>query len=122
MRRKGNVIARVIENVRAGTLEAFVNEAVSDKVSLLCTDQWIGYKHLSAKFPHATVDHAKGQYVIGAVHTQTIEGFWSIFKRGIVGSFHKVSAKYLPLYVAEFQFRYNNRFNDDIFGSAIEGV
>ena len=41
--------------------------------------------------------------------------------RGIVSSFHKVSAKYLPLYIAEFQFRYNNRFNDDIFGTAIEG-
>jgi hypothetical protein len=38
---------------------------------------------------------------------------WSIFKRGIVGSFHKISAKYMPLYVAEFQFHYNNRFNDD---------
>jgi hypothetical protein len=68
------------------TLEAFVNEAVSNKVRLLCTDKWVGYKHLGVKFPHATVDHAKGQYVVGAVHTQTIEGFWSIFKRGIVGS------------------------------------
>jgi len=115
------VIARVINNVRASTLVAFVNEAVSEKVSLLCTDQWIGYRGLDKTYPHATVDHAKGQYVVGAVHTQTIEGFWSIFKRGIVGSFHKVSAKYMPLYVAEFQFRYNNRFNDDIFGAAIEG-
>jgi IS1 family transposase len=120
-RRKGNVIARVIENVRQATLEAFVNEAVSEKVSLLCTDQWVGYKHLGEKFNHGTVDHAKHQYVVGAVHTQTIEGFWSIFKRGIVGSLHKVSRKYMPLYVAEFQFRYNNRFNDDIFGAAIEG-
>lgn len=57
----------------------------------------------------------------GAVHTNTIEGFWSIFKRGIVGSFHKISAKYMPLYVAEFQFRYNNRSNADIFGTAIGG-
>jgi hypothetical protein len=121
VRRKGNVIARVIQNVSAMTLEAFVNEAVSEKVSLLCTDQWTGYRNLKKTFPHATVDHAKHQYVVGAVHTQTIEGFWSIFKRGIVGSFHKVSAKYLPLYVAEFQFRYNNRFNDDIFSAAIEG-
>jgi hypothetical protein len=96
-------------------------EAVSEKVSLLCTDQWIGYKGLDKKFPHETVDHAKHQYVVGAVHTQTIEGFWSIFKRGIVGSFHKVSAKYLPLHIAEFQFRYNNRFNGDIFRTAIEG-
>ena len=62
-----------------------------------------------------------GEYVVGAVHTNTIEGFWSIFKRGVVGTFHKVSHKYLPLYVAEFQFRYNNRENDDIFGEAIRG-
>ena len=71
--------------------------------------------------PTASVDHGIGQYVVGAIHTNTIEGFWSIFKRGIVGTFHKVSNKYLPLYVAEFQFRYNNRMNADIFGSAIEG-
>ena len=62
-----------------------------------------------------------GQYVVGAVHTNTIEGFWSIFKRGVVGTFHKVSAKYMPLYVAEFQFRYNNRSNPDIFGATIGG-
>lgn len=119
--RKGNVVARVIANVQASTLTEFVRESVSTKVSLLCTDQWVGYKHLNKEFPHATVDHARGQYVIGAVHTQTIEGFWSIFKRGVVGSFHKVSKKYLPLYIAEFQFRYNNRLNDDIFGEAIKG-
>ncbi len=121
VKRKGNVIARVIENVRATTLEAFVHEAVSHKVSLLCTDQWVGYKHLGKEYPHGVVDHSKGQYVIGAVHTNTIEGFWSIFKRGVVGTFHKMSAKYMPLYVAEFQFRYNNRFNPDIFGAAIGG-
>jgi ISXO2-like transposase domain len=53
--------------------------------------------------------------------SNTIEGFWSIFKRGVVGTFHKVSAKYMPLYVAEFQFRYNNRMNPDIFGAVIGG-
>jgi transposase-like protein len=121
VRRKGNVIARVIDSVRSSTLQAFVNEAVSEKVSLLCTDQWVGYKGLDSNYPHATVDHARHQYVVGAVHTQTIEGFWSIFKRGIVGSFHKVSAKYMPLYVAEFQFRYNNRQNPNIFDVVIGG-
>jgi len=45
----------------------------------------------------------------------------ALSKRGVVGTYHKVSRKYLPLYVAEFQFRYNNRFNADIFGTAIEG-
>lgn len=117
--RKGNVVARVIENVKATTLEAFIRESVPDRVRLLVTDQWVGYKHLGKDFLHETINHAKGDYVIGAVHTNTIEGFWPILKRGVVGKFHKVSRKYLPLYVAKFQFRYNNRKNADIFGSAI---
>jgi IS1 family transposase len=101
-------------------LEAFVRETVSHKVSLLCTDQWVGYKHLT-DYPHAVIERSNGQYVIGAIYTQTIEGFRSIFKRGVVGTFHKMSRKYTPLYVAEFQFRYNNRENTDIFGTAIKG-
>jgi transposase-like protein len=119
--RKGNVVARVVANVNSATLTAFVREAVAHKVSLLCTDQFPGYNPLDKDYPHATIDHARGQYVIGAIHTQTIEGFWSIFKRGVVGTFHKMSRKYMPLYVAEFQFRYNNRENADIFGTAIKG-
>ena len=111
----------MVANVQASTLEAFVQETVSHKVSLLCTDQWTGYSRLGKDFPHATVDHARGEYVVGAIHTQTIEGFWSIFKRRVVGTFHKMSRKYMPLYVAEFQFRYNNRENADIFGTAING-
>ena len=70
-------------------------------------------------FPHEFVRHSRKEYVVGAVHTQTIDGFWSLIKRGIMGTFHKVSAKYLPLYVAEFEFRYNNRNNRDIFGTAV---
>jgi IS1 family transposase len=116
--RKGNVVARVIANTTKETLHAFINEAVSNKVSLICTDQYGPYQSLPPR-RHRMVDHSKRQYVVGAVHTQTIEGFWSLVKRGMVGTFHKVSAKYLPLYVAEFEFRYNNRNNDDIFGAAI---
>ncbi len=52
---------------------------------------------------------------------RAVEGFWSMFKRGIVGTFQKMSAKYMPLYVAEFQFRYNNRFNANMFGTASSG-
>jgi hypothetical protein len=70
---------------------------------------------------YGVVDHSKGQYVIGAIHTNTIEWFWSIFNRGGIGTVHKMSAKYTPLYVAEFQFRYNNRENKDIFGRAFGG-
>ncbi len=49
----------------------------------------------------------------GAIHTTTIESFWSILKRGVLGTYHQVSRKYLSLYVAEFQFRYNHRMNED---------
>lgn len=121
VKRKGNVIARVVYGVDQTEIENFVRETVSNKVSLLCTDAYSAYNGLDKKYPHGVVDHGIGQHVVGAIHTNTIEGFWSIFKRRIVGTFHKVSRKYLPLYVAEFQFRYNNRFNDDIFGTAIAG-
>jgi len=119
VQRKGNVVARVIEHFDRDTLVGFIREAVSNKVSLIATDDLRAYEGLDAEFPHGFVRHKAKEYVVGAVHTNTIEGFWSIFKRGVVGTFHKVSAKYMPLYVAEFQFRYNNRQNPDIFGSAI---
>ncbi len=121
VKRKGNVIARVVSKVTRSSLERFVNEAVSTRVSLLCTDDYSGYNRLRYRYPHGVVNHSAGKHVIGAIHTQTIEGFWSLIKRGVVGTFHKVSKKYLPLYVAEFQFRYNNRENADIFGAAIKG-
>jgi transposase-like protein len=117
--RQGNVVARVIDNVRADTLTQFVRETVSDKVSLLVTDEWVGYNRIWDEFPSAVIQHTKGEYVVGAIHTNTIEGFWSLIKRGVMGTFHKVSRKYLPLYVAEFEFRYNNRHNPDIFGEAV---
>ena len=123
--RKGNVVARVIDRVNGRTVGMFMNEAISTKVSLISHDDFKGYHHLDVhphfKGLHAAVNHSKGQYVVGAIHTNTIEGFWSLVKRGIVGNYHKVSRKYLPLYIAEFQFRYNNRHNPDIFGTAVGG-
>lgn len=62
--------------------------------------------------------HGAGEYVCGAIHANTIEGFWSIVKHGTIGIFHKVSREYLHLYVNEF--RYNQRKNADIFGAAIK--
>lgn len=117
--RGGKVVAKVIDNVDTETLDKFVRETVSEKVSLLSTDDNSGYRYLDHWFNHGVVHHAIGEYVVGAVHTNTIDSFWSMIKRGIVGTFHKVSKKYLQLYVAEFEFRYNNRKNPDIFGAAI---
>ncbi len=120
--RKGNVVARMVEHADQPTYEKFVREAVSDRVSLVSTDEAAGYRRLrKLGYPHETVDHKAEEWVRGNVHTNTIEGFWSLLKRGVVGTYHKVSKKYLPLYLAEFQFRHNNRRNPDIFGSAVAG-
>jgi hypothetical protein len=88
---------------------------------LLASDKLAVYHGLISGFRHGTVDHKAGQYVVRALHMNTIEGCFSLVKRGIVGSYHKVSRKYLPLYIAEFQFRYANGTNADIFGEAIRG-
>lgn len=89
-------------------------------VSLLATDERRGCLGLH-QYNHQAATHSARQYIVGAIHTNTIEDFWSIFKRSIAGSYYKVSQKYVPLYIAECQFKYNNRFNENIFGAAIEG-
>lgn len=120
--RKGNVVCQIIENVQAGTLHKFVRKVVSDAVELVATDENPGYQYLrDIGYLHETVRHSMGEYVRGQVHTANLDSFWSLFKRGIMGSFQHVSKKYLPLYLAEFQFRHNNRKNLDIFGEAIAG-
>lgn len=117
--RNGKVVARVIDSVDSATLKGFVRQTVSDKVSLLVTDEWVGYKGLEFEYPHAVIRHTHNQYVVGAVHTQSIESFWSLIKRGIIGNFHKVSEHYLPLYVSEFEFRHNMRGTADPFREII---
>jgi hypothetical protein len=115
-----NAKARLIERTDAAILNLFVNETLSHKASLLSTDDHQGYRHLDKTIPHRMMHHRAGEYVCGAIHTNTIEGFWSIVKRGIVGTFHKVSKKYQHPYPNEFELRYNNRINADIFGAAIK--
>jgi transposase-like protein len=114
----------MIEHADMPTLHRFVNRVVDkDKVELVATDEHSGYQYLSRwqQLPHETVNHRQGEYVRGLVHTNTMESFWSLLKRGIVGTYHNVSKKYLPLYLAEFSFRFNNRHEADIFGKAIAG-
>lgn len=120
--RKGNVTAQLIESTNTTTLERFVQDTVSEKVDLIATDEAGGYRKLREKgWPHESVSHSSGEYVRGEVHTANIDSFWSLLKRGVMGTFHNVSKKYLPLYLAEFQFRHNNRKNEDILGLAIAG-
>jgi len=120
--RKGNVVCQVIENTSADTLSLFVEQTVEDKVSLVATDEYAGYIDLKHFYPHETVDHKAREYVRGEVHTNNIENFWSLLKRGIVGTFHNVSKDYLPLYLNEFTFRHNFRHEPDQFRQLISSV
>jgi transposase-like protein/IS1 family transposase len=117
--RKGNVVAKVIENTSTATMTRFVRQAVDSKVTLVATDEGAGYRRLAPEFPHQTVDHKALEYVRGEVHTNNIESFWSLLKRGVIGTFHNVSKDYLPLYLNEFAFRHNERQNPDIFEKLI---
>jgi len=120
--RKGMIVAKVIENTDTPTLDSFVRATVSKDVKLIATDEHSGYRLLGADMNHRVVRHSAGEYVVGTTHTNTIEGFWSLFKRGIIGSYHKVSKQYLPLYVNEFAWRFNNRKNPAMFADLLQAV
>jgi len=107
--RKGSVVARVVQSTDTETMEAFVDSALSDKVTTLSTDEHAGYRRLAVKYPHGVVRHHRGEHVVGVIHTQTIDGYWSQLKRQIIGIHHWVSAKHLDRYVSESSWRYNRR-------------
>ena len=89
-------------------------------MSLVASDESHNYRHLTKMgYPHDTVTHGKEEYVRGNVHTQSIDSFWALLKRGVIGTYHQVSRDYLPLYLAEFTFRHNERHNPDIFQTLI---
>lgn len=122
--RKGMVVAKVIENTDTKMLDSFVHRVVDkDKVDLIATDEHDGYRLLkNAGMPHEVITHSSGEYVRGVVHTNSIENFWSLLKRGIMGSYHHVSKEYLPLYMNEFSWRFNNRKNPNACADLIQSV
>ncbi len=111
--RKGRVVAKVVPDTSSDTLVPFVVEKVLPS-SMVFTDECPSYNPLpSHGYEHRRVHQASKVYVNGDVHTNTIEGFWSLVKGGIGGVYHQVGAKYLQSYFDEFSFRYNRR-NDDM--------
>lgn len=108
LQRKGKVICRVIKNTSRSELTPNILKYI-DLTAIIYTDEWQGYNEVSEMYEHYFVDHSRHQYADGDVYTNTIEGFWSLLKRGIVGIYHHLSRKHLQLYVNEFCFRYNTR-------------
>jgi transposase-like protein len=108
VQRGGEVRSMHLTEVTAKTLRPILLAHIDDKSALYTDDAGI-YRKLSGDFAHEVVNHSAEEYVRGDVHTNTIEGYFSILKRGIIGTYHHVSQQHLGRYLAEFDFRYNNR-------------
>lgn len=106
--RHGKVRSFHVANVTGKTLYPILRKHVAREVDLM-TDDAAVYPAIAKGHSHSTVNHSKKEYVRGDVHTNTVEGYFSILKRGIVGTFHNVSEQHLQRYVDEFDFRYNHR-------------
>lgn len=107
LQRGGKLIAKVVSDTSIKSLAPRILYHIKAG-STIYTDEW-NYGNLSKYYYHRYIHHAAKVYVNGDVYTNTIEGFWGIFKRGIVGIYQSVSRKHLQKYVDEFVFRYNSR-------------
>ncbi len=121
--RVGRVKALATPDVTTSQVLGLVHEYVLPK-STVFTDEYPIYDRLGARVnEHKRINHSSKVYVMGDVHTNTIEGFWSLVKRGIGGVYHSVSQKYLQTYLNEYSFRYNRRDQGNlIFTSILERV
>lgn len=106
--RKGKLVSHIIENAKSVTLTSAIMDKV-DKTATIYTDEWKGYYTIDKIYNHLFVKHKENEFVNGKVSTNTIEGFWGLLKRGILGIYHKISKKHLQMYIDEFVFRYNTR-------------
>ena len=107
------------QDVTSGTLAKYISENVSADVDVIVTDDFNVYRAAMRKAgvtaPHKQIKHSAKEYVRGDVHTNTVESAFSLLKRGIIGSWHKISAKHLPAYLNEMTFRFNRRKRADLF-------
>jgi len=109
--RQGDVRAESVARTDKKTLTTIIKKNIS-KDATIVTDEWASYNYLDYDFKHKVINHSKA-YAIGSIHINTIEGFWSLLKRGIFGIYHSVSPKHLDRYCDEFEYRYNTRKVND---------
>lgn len=121
VQRNGKVVAKVVPDVRRHTLVPFMANKV-DRNAILYTDEFPTYDHMARiGYTHLRINHHDKEYVRGNVHTNSIEGFWSLIKRGIGGVYHSVSPDYLQSYINEYSFRYNHRKDETPMFKSILG-
>ena len=106
----------VVDNVTRKTHHGFIREHLDPKTARIITDSWPAYRGIADEdTTHETLDHNIKEWVRGDVHTNTAENVWSLLKRSIVGSYHKVSEKHLDAYLDELEWRFNKRKNPWLF-------
>jgi transposase-like protein len=108
IQREGEVRVEKIANARAENLEPVIFKHVKEG-SKLMTDEWNGYRNIGRAYDHKRISHLLHVYVKGEIHTNTIENFWSVLKRGLYGIYHKCEKEHLQCYLEEFAFRFNSR-------------
>lgn len=117
--RGGDVRFFHAEDARKGTLAKYIKENISTDVDVIITDELPAYKSAVGDHRHETVNHAAKEYARyedgECITTNTVESAFSLLKRGIIGSWHKISTKHLPAYLAEMEFRFNRRNRSDLF-------
>lgn len=111
--RGGKVKAKSVrkDELHFADLAGLVRNGVDLANAMLITDEYPGYRGMRKLLAHKAINHSQ-RYADCLIHTNSIESFWAIVKRGIVGQFHKVSAKYLDMYLDEFCYRFNGRQTD----------
>ena len=121
--RDGQVRLRLAPNRGKRAIEDFLIAEVDDEAEAIYTDEHRGYIGVGDEDTrHETVTHSEKEWVRGEVHTNNIEGVWSLLKRSIIGSFHQVSTKHLPYYLDEIEWRFNNRDNPDLFRDTLRAL
>ena len=122
-RETGKIRVERVPNIKRRTLHDFIKRNIKDEAEAIYTDELKSYVGIGdADTRHETVRHAAEEWVVGDVHTNGIEGVWSLFKRSIVGSFHKISVKHLDRYLEELEWRFNNRANPQIFHDTMKRI
>jgi transposase-like protein len=118
--RNGEIRLRIAPDRRGPSLQGFVQDTVSPDAEAVYTDDWVSYRALGdLGYDHTMINHRQDEWVRGDVHTNTVEGVWSLFKRSVVGSYHHMSVKHLPAYLDEMEWRFNNRENPYLFRDTI---
>lgn len=120
VKRGGKVVAQVADDLTGRGIMKFIKNSVNVEDSELITDEYKPYNVINSVMTHRQIDHKKA-FSENGIHTNTIEGFWSLLKRAWYGSHHHYTKQYTPLFVAEATYKYNAREDEQAFRTFLNG-